>query len=135
MARVISFGVLVLATSILLLLFYQVVSVFLLPLFLAVVTVLLLRPLQIRATAWCGNRRYLAAVLMTMGVLLAILIPLLAVVSIAGTEAIQLANAMDDDALTARVNRLRTRLDLNFPFVEECRFIETSLKQLRAIAA
>ncbi|RLS28471.1 MAG: AI-2E family transporter [Planctomycetota bacterium] len=135
MARVISFGVLVLATSILLVLFYQVVSVFLLPLFLAVVTVLLLRPLQIRATAWCGNRRYLAAVLMTMGVLLAILIPLLAVVSIAGTEAIQLANAMDDDALTARVNRLRTRLDLNFPFVEECRFIETSLKQLRAIAA
>ena len=40
MARVISFGVLVLATSILLVLFYQVVSVFLLPLFLQMLLLL-----------------------------------------------------------------------------------------------
>jgi predicted PurR-regulated permease PerM len=135
MARAFSFGVLVLATSILLVLFYQVVSVFVLPLFLAVVAVLLLRPLQVKAAVWCGNRRYLAALLMTLGVLLAILIPVGAVVLIAGSEAVQLANSMDDEALTTRVNRLRTRLDLNFPFVEECRFIETSLRKLQATAA
>jgi predicted PurR-regulated permease PerM len=135
MARAISFGVLVLATSILLVLFYQVVSVFLLPLFLAVVAVLLLRPLQIRAAKWCGNRRYLAALLMTLGVLLAILIPVVAVVLIAGSEAVQLANALNDESLNVRVNRLRTKLDLNFPFVEECRFIEKSLRQLGTIAA
>jgi len=82
MARFVSFAVLVLATSILLALFFKVVSVFLLPLFLAVVAVLLLRPLQIRATAWCGNRRYLAALLMTLGVLLAVLIPALTVVDL-----------------------------------------------------
>ncbi|MBL8811141.1 MAG: hypothetical protein JNM43_13265, partial [Planctomycetaceae bacterium] len=59
MARIVSFVVLVLATSILLALFFKVVSAFLLPLFLAVVTVLLLRPLQVSATTFCGNRRYL----------------------------------------------------------------------------
>jgi predicted PurR-regulated permease PerM len=135
MAKAISFGVLVLTTSILLALFYQVVSVFLLPLFMAVVAVLLLRPLQVKATAWCGDRRYLAASLMTVGVLLAILIPVVTVVVIAGTEAIQIANSLDDEALASRVNRLRTRFDLNFPFVDDCRFIEMSLKQLRGGAA
>jgi predicted PurR-regulated permease PerM len=135
MGRAISFGVLVLMTSILLALFYQVISVFLLPLFLAVVAVLLLRPLQLKATVWCGNRRYLASLLTTSGVLLAILIPVLTVVVIAGTEAVQLVRSLDNEALSLRVNRLRTALDLSFPVIEECRFIETSLKQLRTMAA
>lgn len=102
MARFVSFAVLVLATSILLALFFKVISVFLLPLFLAVVAVLLLRPLQIRATAWCGNRRYLAALLMTLGVLLAVLIPALTVVIFAGTEAVQLVSSLDDEAVAAQ---------------------------------
>jgi predicted PurR-regulated permease PerM len=125
-----SFVVLVLASSILLALFYKVVSAFLLPLFLAVVAVLLLRPLQVRATAWCGNRRYLAALLMTAGVLLAVLVPVTTVTVIAGSEALRLVNELDDDALRARLDRLRTSLDLRFPVVEECRFIESSLQRL-----
>ncbi len=135
MARAISFAVLVLATSILLALFYQVVSVFLLPLFLAVVAVLLLRPLQVKATWWCGNRRYLAAGLMTVGVLLAVLVPASIVLMIAGAEAVQLANSMQDEGVTARIQRLRTNLDLDFPFIEECRFIESTLEQLQARAS
>lgn len=134
MARAISFAVLVLATSILLALFYQVVSVFLLPLFLAVVAVLLLRPLQLKATSWCGNRRYLAAGLMTVGVLLAVLVPASFVLMIAGVEAVQLANSMQDEGMASRIQRLRTNLDLHFPFIEECRFIESSLEQLRTRA-
>lgn len=131
MARAISFAVLVVATSILLALFYRVVSVFLLPLFLAVVAVLLLRPLQVKAASWCGNRRYLAAGLMTIGVLLAVLVPATIVLMIAGAEAVQLANSMQDEGVTARIQRLRTNLDLHFPFVDECRFIESTLVQLQ----
>ncbi|MFO0426218.1 MAG: AI-2E family transporter [Pseudomonadota bacterium] len=135
MGKAISLGVLVLITSILLALFYQVVSVFLLPLFLAVVAVLLLRPLQVKITAWCGNRRYLAAFLTTSGVLLAILVPVLTVIFIAGTEAVQLVRSLSNETLNERMNRLRTSLDLNFPVINECRFIETSLKDVRKIAA
>ena len=135
MARVISFVVLILATSILLALFYQVVSVFLLPLFLAAVTVLMLRPLHLYVVRWCNNRRYVGAVLMTVAVLLAVLVPVLTVAMIAGYEAIELVNKLDTDAMRGQLNRARYSLGLDYPFVAECCFIESSLGELRADAA
>ena len=135
MSRVISFVVLILATSLLLALFYQVVSVFLLPLFLAAVTVLLLRPLHLLAVRWCNNRRYVAALLMTMGVLLAVLVPVLTVAMIAGGEAIELFNRFDTDTMRSQLNRARMSLGLDYPLVAECRFIESSLERLRVDAA
>lgn len=135
MSRVISFVVLILATSLLLALFYQVVSVFLLPLFLAAVTVLLLRPLHLLVVRWCNNRRYVAAFLMTTGVLLAVLVPVLTVMLIAGDEAIQLFNRFDTETTRTQLDRARMSLGLDYPFVAECRFIESSLEQLRTDAA
>lgn len=135
MSRVISFVVLILATSLLLALFYQVVSVFLLPLFLAAVTVLLLRPLHLHAVQWCNNRRYVAALLMTAAVLLAVLVPVLTVTTIAGYEALELFNRFDTDTMRSQLNRARITLGLDYPFVAECRFIESSLEQLRTDAA
>jgi|GEM_PF-2124607 len=105
MARTVSFIVLVLATSVLLALFYQVVSVFLLPLFLAAVTVLLLLPLHLYVVRWCSNRRYVAAALMTMGVLLAVLVPVMTVVMIAGYEAVELIDGLDSDSMRGQVDR------------------------------
>ena len=134
MARVISFLVLILATSVLLALFYQVVSVFLLPLFLAAVTVLLLRPLHLYVVRWCNNRRYVAALLMTVAVLLAVLVPVLTVAMIAGYEAIELVNKLDTDTMRVQLDHARSSLGLDYPFVDECRFIESSLEQLRADA-
>ena len=135
MARVISFVVLILATSILLALFYHVVSVFLLPLFLAAVTVLMLRPLHLYVVRWCNNRRYVGALLMTVAVLLAVLVPVLTVAMIAGYEAIELVNKLDTDAMRGQLNRARYSLGLDYPFVAECRFIESSLAELRDDAA
>jgi predicted PurR-regulated permease PerM len=135
MARTVSFIVLVLVTSVLLVLFYQVVSVFLLPLFLAVVTVLLLRPLQKRIAVWCGNRRYAAASLMTIGVLLAVLIPILAVFAIAGYEAAEMVSAFRGESMRGQLDRARTSMGLDYPFVDEMRFIEASLDELRIDAA
>ena len=135
MSRVISFVVLILATSLLLALFYQVVSVFLLPLFLAAVTVLLLRPLHLLVVGWCNNRRYVAALLMTAGVLLAVLVPVLTVATIAGQEALDLFHRFDGDIMRSQLDRARTTLGLDYPFVAECRFIDSSLEQLRTDAA
>lgn len=135
MSRVISFVVLILATSLLLALFYQVVSVFLLPLFLAAVTVLLLRPLHLLVVGWCNSRRYVAALLMTAGVLLAVLVPVLTVATIAGQEALDLFHRFDSDTMRSQLDRARTTLGLDYPFVAECRFIDSSLEQLRTDAA
>ena len=134
MARVISFLVLILATGVLLALFYQVVSVFLLPLFLAAVTVLLLRPLHLYVVRWCNNRRYVGALLMTGAVLLAVLVPVLTVAMIAGYEAIELVNKLDTDTMRVQLDHARSSLGLDYQFVDECRFIESSLEQLRADA-
>ena len=135
MSRVISFVVLILATSLLLALFYQVVSVFLLPLFLAAVTVLLLRPLHLLVVGWFNKRRYVAALLMTAGVLLAVLVPVLTVATIAGQEALDLFHRFDSDTMRSQLDRARTTLGLDYPFVAECRFIDSSLEQLRTDAA
>ncbi len=135
MARVISFVVLLLATSILLALFYQVVSVFLLPLFLAAVTVLMLRPLHLQVVRWCNARRYVAALLMTVAILMAVLVPVLTVAMIAGHEAIELVKELDTDTMRGQLDRARYSLGLDYPFVAECRFIESSLEQLQADAA
>lgn len=135
MARTVSFIVLVLATSVLLALFYQVVSVFLLPLFLAAVTVLLLRPLHLYVVRWCRNRRYVAAAMMTIGVLIAVLVPVMAVVLIAGNEAADLIDRLDSVSMRGQVDRARTSLGLDYPFDEECRFIESSVEQLRIDAS
>jgi predicted PurR-regulated permease PerM len=135
MSRVISFVVLILATSLLLALFYQVVSVFLLPLFLAAVTVLLLRPLHLLVVGWCNSRRYVAALLMTAGVLLAVLVPVLTVATIAGQEALDLFHRFDSDTMRSQLDRARTTLGLDYPFVAQCRFIDSSLEQLRTDAA
>jgi predicted PurR-regulated permease PerM len=134
MARAVSFVVLVVATSVLLALFYKVVSVFLLPLFLAAVTVLMLRPLHLRVVRRCGNRRYLAAMLMTVSILLAVLIPVVTVFVIAGYEAAELVERLDNETVKGQVEQARYSLGLNYPFAVECRFIETSLEQLRVDA-
>ncbi len=135
MARIVSFVVLVVITSILLVLFYQVISVFLLPLFLAAVTVIMLRPVHLRMTQWCRGRRYLAASIMTISVLLAVLIPFTAALMLAGHEAGQIVEDLDNGTLRSQLNQARQSLGLDYPFAEEFRFIESSLSQLRSDAS
>lgn len=99
MGRLFSFVVLVAVTSVLLVLFYQVVSVFLLPLFLAVVTILLLRPIYVVLLRWCRGRRYVAAGIMTISVMLAVLVPFVLGFLIAGIEAAQFIDKLEDGAV------------------------------------
>jgi len=133
--RLISLGVVVIVTSVLLVLSYKVVSVFLLPLFLASVTVLLLRPVHIGLVRWCGDRRYLAAGIMTVSVLLAGLIPFAAGILIAGVEAAQFIQNLDNETFQKQLNSARSEIGLDHPAAAEFRFIESSLVQLRFDAA
>src|SRR6187397_2193081 len=86
MHRIVSFIVL---TAILLLfgaLFYRVVAGFLLPLFLALVLVVLFRPLYVWMVKKLKGRSRLAAVVTTVIVLLAVLLPFTMVLTVAGVE-------------------------------------------------
>jgi predicted PurR-regulated permease PerM len=133
--RLISLGVVVIVTSVLLVLSYQVVSVFLLPLFLASVAVLLLRPVHVVLVRWCGDRRYMAAGIMTVSVMTAVLIPFVVGFLIAGVEAAQFIQNLDNETFQKQLNTARSEIGLDFPAAAECRFIESSLAQLRTDAA
>lgn len=135
MARFTSLWALLGATAVAVFLFYQVIAVLLLPLFLAVVLVLLLQPIYVRLLASCRGRRYPAAALMTVAVLLAVLIPAVAALALAGHEALLITDQLRDGQLRQKLDRARLQAGLDYPFAEEWRFLSESLDLLSADAA
>lgn len=135
MARITSLWALLGATAFAVFMFYQVIAVLLLPLFLAVVLVLLLQPLYTRLRAAFRNRRYAAAAAMTLAVLLAVLIPAGIALAMAGHEALLLADQLRDGQLRQKLDRARLQAGLDYPFAEEWRFLAESLDLLAADAA
>ena len=74
-------------------LFFQVMAVFALPLFLAVLLVVMFRPMYLWIVARCGNRERLAPALTTMAILLIFLIPMLLIFFEAGTRGVGASEA------------------------------------------
>ena len=112
MARITSLWALLGATALAVFLFYQVIAVLLLPLFLAVVLVLLLQPFYTRLlntrllASWRG-RRYIAAGLMSVAVLLAVLVPAAIAFAMVGHEALWLTDQLRDGQLRQKLDRAR----------------------------
>ena len=87
MARIVSFVALVVILVVIGGLFLQVMAGFLLPLFLALLLVLMFGPLHRWFTRKCGRHDRIAAVLTTGSILALVLIPLLLLLGEAGREA------------------------------------------------
>lgn len=102
MARIISFVVLVAILLIIGGLFLQVMAGFLLPLFLALLLVVIFGPLHRWFVAKCGRHNRIAALLTTTTILLLVLIPLLLLLAEAGREAQSIYKATD---LTTLIDR------------------------------
>ncbi|MEY3458240.1 MAG: hypothetical protein RL215_1397 [Planctomycetota bacterium] len=134
MARMASFWALLGATGFFVFLFYQVIAVFLLPLFLAVVVVLLLQPIYVRLVKLCGGRRYAASGLLTLAILLAVLLPAALALIMAGHETMLVADQFRDGQLRLKLDRARRGAGLDYPFAEEWRFLGSSLDLLTAEA-
>ncbi|MEY2727503.1 MAG: hypothetical protein RLZZ458_3370 [Planctomycetota bacterium] len=134
MARMTSLWALLGATALFAFLFYQVIAVFLLPLFLAIVVVLLLQPVYSRLVRVCRGRRYLASGLLTIAVLLAVLLPAALAILMAGHEAMLATDQFRDGQLRAKLDRARRGAGLDYPFAEDWRFLTTSLDLLTAEA-
>ncbi len=91
MARLISLVVLLVVLTAVGAVFYQVMAGFLVPLFLAVLLVVMFRPVHQWIMDRCGGRGHLAAGLTTATVLLAVLVPLGAVMVQAAREGVRIA--------------------------------------------
>ena len=134
LGKVLSFVTLVLVTGAFGVLFFEVTSTLLLPLFLAMVSVVMFRPLH----TWCvrvlGGRNRVAAVITTTLVLLVVVAPSVLVLLLAGNEAAKLMRSLDDGEFRDKLHRARFTLGLDYPHVVELRFAERSFERLLADA-
>ena len=130
MGKILSFVTLVLVTGAFGVLFFEVTSTLLLPLFLAMVSVVMFRPFY----TWCerllrGRNRVAALISMT-AVLVLVIAPSGLVLLLAGNEAAKLIRHLDEGELRDKLERARFSLGLDYPHVVEIRFAERSFERL-----
>ena len=142
MPRVVSFIVLVAIILLTGALFFRVMAQFLVPLFLAVLLVVMFRPLHEWFLAKCKDRKRLAAGLTTLAILLVVLLPMTWILFRAVSEGMVLASVFKDNppdwqnAVKAIVSSVRFQLEaLKIPLPEDealLRMAETNAKELLA---
>ena len=138
MGKVLSFIILALVTGAFGVLFFEVTSTLLLPLFLAVVSVVMFRPMHtwfvklLRGRSSFRRCNRIAAILTTVMVLLLVVAPSVSILLLAGNEAARLTRNLDEGELRDKLHRVRLSLGLDFPHVVEMRFAERSFDLLLA---
>lgn len=115
MARMISIGVLLLFVGIVGMMSVMVLWTFVLPLFLAVMTAILFRPLHLWLTKKCHNRPRIAAGLTTTIVVLGVLLPTIALGALALGETTQMFQSLNRAEWSRKLAALQNRLFLGPP--------------------
>ncbi len=126
MTRIISLVVLLAIVVLCGWLVLRVMGQFLLPMFLAVVMVVVFRPLHDWLTEKLNGRVRIAAGLTTATILLIVLLPLLVTLVMAATEGVSLARNMSQDKVLADLAELRKRYSLEMPGQETIELIDES---------
>jgi predicted PurR-regulated permease PerM len=106
----VSFAVLVVISLAMLVLFFKVMAQFLLPMFLAVILVVMFGPLHDWFVEKCKGHDRVAAGLTTLTILLIVLLPITWIVYSAAREGLELAGDIDTGEITAKANALANRL-------------------------
>lgn len=130
MGRIVSFVLLLVIILLIGAVFLAVMAQFLVPMFLAVLLVVLFRPLHHWIQEKCGGRAHLAAGLTTLAIVLIVLIPLLLVLTRAVAEGWKAAQTLDQGkirvdveqrakAMAERWRPLTTRLGIDLPRRDE----------------
>ncbi|MBX3415758.1 MAG: AI-2E family transporter [Pirellulales bacterium] len=115
MSRWVSFIVLASIVVLVAVLFFQVMASFILPMFFALILVVMFRPLHRWMTERCGGRVRVAAGITTAITMLIVFLPLLTIVSMAATDGVQLLADFDREQLQAKIDDLRDRFDIRLP--------------------
>lgn len=115
MPRIVSFVALVIILLVIAALFIQVMAGFIVPLFLAVLLVVIFRPMHQWIVLRSRGRQRLAAALTTLAILLIVLVPLSLILFEAGREAASMARRWDLPAVKQRLAQVRQRAGLEPP--------------------
>lgn len=133
MSRLVSFVVLIGILVIIVVLFYQVMAVFLLPVFAAALLGVVFQPLYRWSMEKCRGRRYAASGLTTLLVLLAVLAPTALVITMATLQGVSLVEQLQVANVKESLTKVRRQFDLEVPHGEDLHFLEASLKQWRSL--
>ena len=115
MTRIVSFVVLLAIVIVVGIVWFEVLSSFVLPLFIAVLLVIMFRPLHEAIVRRLGGRVRLAAAVTTTTILLMVLIPMMWVLARAATETVSLVSELKHDDLAGRFANMRRKLGLDGP--------------------
>ncbi|MEL7499342.1 MAG: AI-2E family transporter [Planctomycetota bacterium] len=130
--RYFSFAMLLGVIVLVLILFYEVMVGFFVPLFLALILVVIFRPLHKWLLPRCGERKNVAALLTTAIVMLSVLIPLGILIVLAVIEGQEVASQFNVARLTQGAVQIRTRMNLEMP--TEYASIEYEIERLQSNA-
>jgi len=115
MSRLVSFAVLIGILIVIVVLFYQVMAVFLLPLFMAALLGVVFQPLYRWAFDKFWKNRYVAAGVTTFLVLLMVLAPAGLVVTMAALQSISVIERVQATDVAGKATALRKKFDLDIP--------------------
>lgn len=130
MSRYFAFGVLLAVIVLLIILFYQVMAGFFIPLFLAALLVVIFRPLHDWMLAKCRGRQQLAAGLTTASICLLVFAPLAIVFMLAASEGRMMIQRLTSESILDQSTLLRKNLGLEIAAVGELRALETEFDDL-----
>lgn len=135
MARIISFVVLVAILLVMGALFFQVMAGFFVPLFLALLLVVMFQPVHRWIVVRSRGRERLAALITTLAILTIVMAPLLLVLIQAGFEASSIAQRWNSAAVRERISALRDKTGLALPPAAIMAELEKVSTQLDACSA
>jgi predicted PurR-regulated permease PerM len=131
MSRLVSFAVLIGILVVIVVLFYQVMAVFLLPLFMAALLGVVFQPLYRWALERFWKNRYVAAGVTTFLVLLVVLAPAGLVVALAAVQGFSVVERVQATDVSGKIKKLRLDFDLDIPNKVELHQFEAVLKNWR----
>ena len=127
MARLVSLGVLIGILIAVTIVFYQVMSSFLLPLFLAALVVVVFGPLYRWLLPRCRAKRHMAAALATVAIGAVAILPAAVISIMAAGEAISMSKRFDANQIEHLVARVRRKAGLDMPMLGQLRQMESTL--------
>src|SRR5262245_57486030 len=132
MTRLISVAFLVATIVVVGVLFYRVMSMFLLPLFMAALLVVIFEPVWQWYLRRCGNRRHRAAGLARVTFVAIVLVPVILLITMAASELLSLENQFSVATFKVRLARLRTSAGLEMPLAASMAQVEKGLAALKS---
>ena len=137
MARYISFAVLLAILTLIGILFYKVMIGFFVPVFIAVVLVVVFQPLHRWVLKKTKGRIHLAASLTTLLIVGSVLVPAGLIVGLAGFQGVKLLGEFNESTVRLGLSRLRSNkfINLESPAAVQFRSIDAKLAEIKKVVA